>query len=170
MSHQPARGLMPRKCSAGHTIRQDQYPGADRRRRTGRPLAVAHAGGPRDLPAVRVALALALGLLICSPLQAASYDAMLFPLLAVMPATRLDWIVVTRAAVMTAASEPFMTNSAPRWLTVIEKISVAGSPTLSIAGIVLVLLWFCVTRAWNPVASQTGRQIERDRCRTSNVQ
>ena len=126
--------------------------------------------GPRDLPAVRVALALALGLLICSPLQAASYDAMLFPILAMMPATRLDWIVVTRAALMAAASEPFMTSTAPRWLTAIERISVAGSPTLSIAGIVLVLLWFCVTRAWNPVVSQAGPQIEGIPAELSNVQ
>ena len=126
--------------------------------------------GPRDLPAVRVALALALGLLICSPLQAASYDAMLFPLLAVMPATRLDWIVVTRAAVMAAISAPFMTSSAPRWLTVIERISLAGSPTLSIAGIVLVLLWFCVTRAWNPVVGKASPQIDGISAELSNVQ
>jgi hypothetical protein len=116
--------------------------------------------GARDLPAVRVALALALGLLICSPLQAVSYDAMLFPLLAVMPATRLDWIVVGRAAALTAASQPFLTSSSPNWLAVIGRISVGGSPTLSLAGIVLVLLWLCATRAWNPVISQTGPPIE----------
>jgi hypothetical protein len=125
--------------------------------------------GTRDLPAVRVALALALGLLICSPLQAGSYDAMLFPLLAVMPATRLDWIVVARASVMTAVSQPFLTSSAPNWLTVIERISLAGSPTLPLAGIVLVLLWLCATRAWNPVISQAGPPIEAIIAELSNA-
>jgi hypothetical protein len=126
--------------------------------------------GARDLPAIRVTLALALGLLICSSLQAASYDAMLFPLLAVMPATRLDWIVVSRATVMTAASQSFLTSSAPSWLTVIERSSLAGSPALSLAGITLVLLWSCVTRAWNPVISQVGSPIEGIATELSNAQ
>ena len=117
--------------------------------------------GPHDLPAIRFTLALTLGLLICSPMQTASYDAMIFPLLAVMPATRLDWIVVTRTAVMTAASAAFLTNSLPYWLTVTERISLAGSPTVTLVGIVVVLLWLCITRNWNPVVSQTGPHIER---------
>jgi alpha-1,6-mannosyltransferase len=112
--------------------------------------------GPRDLPAVRVGLALALGLLIASALQAAWYDAMIFPLLAVMPASRLDWIAVTRAAAWAVASAPYFNRLDPTWLTVIEKVSVAGSPTLILDAVDIALLWLCVTRAWNPAASQVG--------------
>lgn len=105
--------------------------------------------GPRGLPAIRVALALALGLLLVSPYQTAWYDVMIFPLLAVMPASRLDWIVAARAAALSVASAPFFTNLAPTWLTVIERISIAGSPSLAVATVDALLLWFCFTRAWN---------------------
>jgi hypothetical protein len=115
--------------------------------------------GPRDLPAVRVALALALGLLIASPLQAASYDAMIFPLLAAMPTTRLDWIVVARAIALAEASVPYLRHLDPTWLTAIERISTAGSPILVLAVLVVALLWLCLTRAWKPTATQEGLLI-----------
>ena len=53
--------------------------------------------GPPDLPAVRVALALSLALLIASPYQQAWYDAMIFPLFAVVAASRLDWVAAAHA-------------------------------------------------------------------------
>jgi hypothetical protein len=112
--------------------------------------------GPRDLPAVRIALALALGLMIVSPIQAASYDAMIFPLLAVMPTSRLDWIVVARAMALSEASAPYISRLDPAWLTAIERISVAGSPVLVLAAVVVALLWLCFRRAWNPATSQGG--------------
>jgi alpha-1,6-mannosyltransferase len=107
--------------------------------------------GPLGLPAIRIALALALALVVLSPQQTAWYDAMIFPLLAIMPATRLDWIVVARAIALAAASQPFMIGSNPFLLTVFERVSVVGSPTLLLVGIVVALLWLCVARTWHPV-------------------
>jgi hypothetical protein len=104
--------------------------------------------GPRDLPAVRIALALALGLLVLSPIQTAGYDAMIFPLLAVMPATRLDWITVARAAALAAACQSPIISRIPAWLTALERISTLGSPTVALAAVVIALLWLCVTRTW----------------------
>ncbi|MFF4987588.1 polyprenol phosphomannose-dependent alpha 1,6 mannosyltransferase MptB [Streptosporangium saharense] len=55
--------------------------------------------GPHDLPAVRLALAWCLGWLLTSPMQHPWYDAMLFPLLALMPASRLDGPLLVRGVV-----------------------------------------------------------------------
>jgi hypothetical protein len=104
--------------------------------------------GPRDFPAIRIALALGLGLLVVSPLQAASYDAMIFPLLAVFPPSRLDWVVVARNMALTAGSTPFLLSLNPLWLTAIERTSILGSPTLAQAAIAACLLWLCTTRRW----------------------
>jgi hypothetical protein len=112
--------------------------------------------GPRDLPAVRIALALTLGLLVLSPIQTAWYDAMIFPLLAVMPASRLDWIAIARAAALAAASEPFILGRDPTWLDITERITVLGSPTVALTAVVIVLLGLCFTRAWNPAGGQRG--------------
>jgi hypothetical protein len=116
--------------------------------------------GPRDFPAVRISLALALGLLIAAPLQMPSYDAMFFPLLAVFPVTRLDWIAVAHSAALTTAAAPFLTTGDPSWLTVIERISIGGSPTLVLAVIVGALLWLCLTRDWQPGPERGGFLIE----------
>ena len=115
--------------------------------------------GPRDLPAVRISLALALGLLILSPQQAAWYDAMIFPLLAVFPVTRLDWIVVARATALAALSQPYFIRLDPAWLTAIEASGIV-SPNILMAAAVGALLWFCLTRAWNPVSGQADFLIE----------
>ena len=109
--------------------------------------------GPPGLPAIRIALALALGLLVLSPRQTASYDAMTFPLLAIMPATRLDWIIVARATALAAASAPFIIGSNPSPLTFFERISVVGSPSLLLVGTVVALLWLCITKTWNPATT-----------------
>jgi hypothetical protein len=112
--------------------------------------------GPRDLPAVRLALALALALLVLSPIQTAGYDAMIFPLLAVMPATRLDWITVARAAALAAACQSPIIRHIPAWLTALERISTVGSPTIALAAVFIALLWLCLTRAW------TAAGVQRD--------
>jgi hypothetical protein len=114
--------------------------------------------GPRELPAVRIALALALGLLILSPQQTAWYDAMIFPLLAVMPATRLDWIVVGRATALAAISQPYFVRLDPAWLITIEN-SKLTSPNLVLGALVIALLWLCTTRAWNPIPGQADRLV-----------
>jgi hypothetical protein len=74
--------------------------------------------GPAEFPAVRPALTLTLAWLICSPQQRTWYDAMIFPLLALMPATRLDWIALARAAVTAIGQLPGVTTPTtdPLWL------------------------------------------------------
>ena len=108
--------------------------------------------GDSDMPAGRVALALALALLISSPYQQGWYDAMLFPLLAIFPATRLDWIVVAHTIALGVGSVPFFyPHPHPALWAVIERIfsDVAVLPALMlISG---ALLWLCVTRDWRPV-------------------
>ncbi|MFG1752649.1 polyprenol phosphomannose-dependent alpha 1,6 mannosyltransferase MptB [Streptosporangium sandarakinum] len=59
------------------------------------PLAGPQAG----LQAVRPALACCLGWLLTSPMQHPWYDALLFPLLALMPACRLDGLMLVRGVV-----------------------------------------------------------------------
>jgi hypothetical protein len=115
---------------------------------------------PSNLPAVRIVTALALGLMILSPLQAASYDAMLFPLVALMPWSRLDWIVLARAVALAAGSTPAISPLDPTWLTVIERISCGGSPAVALAAILVALLWLCWTRAWNPVIGPGDARME----------
>jgi len=76
--------------------------------------------GPPRLPAVRPALAVSLAWLMVSPQQRPWYDAMLFPLLALMPVTRLDWIVVVRGTAGAIAELPgvrYYLSLHPAWLS-----------------------------------------------------
>ena len=118
--------------------------------------------GPRDFPAVRIALALGLGLLVFSPVQVPNFDAMIFPLLAVFPATRLDWFVVARNAALAAEEGPFFSRLDPGWLTAIERISTLGTPELALAVVDASLLWLCWTKAWKP-------EIDRGSLSTKSV-
>ena len=117
--------------------------------------------GPRDFPAVRIALALGIGLLVASSLQFPWFDAMLFPLLAVFPATRLDWFVIARDAVLTTTAMPFFRPLDPAWLTAIERISILGTPDLALAVVDTGLLWLCWTKAWQPATHRAGLASNR---------
>ncbi|MGV9538666.1 hypothetical protein ACWDR9_34105, partial [Streptosporangium sandarakinum] len=63
------------------------------------PLAGPQAGPLAGPQAVRPALACCLGWLLTSPMQHPWYDALLFPLLALMPACRLDGLMLVRGVV-----------------------------------------------------------------------
>jgi hypothetical protein len=115
--------------------------------------------GPQRLPAARPALALTLAWLIVSPQQRPWYDAMLFPLLAMMPATRLDWVVLFRAAAATMAELPgatFYTFLRPSWLSrtggILSMQLVPWALILTVAA----LLLLCVTGRWTPADSRDG--------------
>lgn len=106
--------------------------------------------GPRELPAVRTALALALALLVVSPLQRVSYDAMIFPLLAVMPASRLDWLAVARSTALGVASVPlFYPALHPPLVAVIERVSTDVCVPLVLAAVLVSLIWLCFTEDWH---------------------
>ena len=60
-------------------------------------LAWRLPAGPAYLPAIRPALVLMVAWLLVWPLQRPWYDAIAFCLLAVFPASRLDWLMLIRA-------------------------------------------------------------------------
>jgi phosphotransferase system glucose/maltose/N-acetylglucosamine-specific IIC component len=116
--------------------------------------------GPASLPAVRPALAVSLAWLMVSPQQRPWYDAMLFPLVALMPATRLDWIVLFRGTAGAIAELPGITyylSLHPGWLSrtgeTFSLYLVPACLTLAIAA-ALVLCW---TGRWAPGRRPDGR-------------
>lgn len=105
--------------------------------------------GPPDLPGVRVALALSLALLIASPYQQAWYDAMFFPLFAVIAASRLDWIAAAHAIALSVISVPYsFSNSHPPWWSQLERFGSFVPVALALTATGAALLWLCWTRDW----------------------
>jgi len=108
--------------------------------------------GSASYPFARPALALMLAWLVTTPQQRPWYDAAIFPLLALMPATRLDWIAVARAVPAALAELPGVTyypDLHPGWLSATAKvISTRLAPGVLIV-VALALLWLCVSRRWN---------------------
>jgi alpha-1,6-mannosyltransferase len=116
--------------------------------------------GPSDFPTVRVALAVVLAWLIVSPQQRSWYDAMIYPLLALMPATRLDWIVVIRSVADALGDLPtlvYRSELHPGWLSKTGRIASVGIVPLTLTAVVIVLLWLCYTNDWRGVANPDHR-------------
>jgi hypothetical protein len=114
--------------------------------------------GLAGYPFARPALALMLAWLITTPQQRPWYDAAIFPLLALMPATRLDWIVVVRTAAAALAELPGVTYYAllnPGWLAAAGKTVSTIMAPLVLAGAGVALLWLCWSESWN--APDRGR-------------
>jgi hypothetical protein len=77
----------------------------------------AMAAGPAVTPAVVPAFALTLGWVVTSPVQHPWYDAMLFPLMALLPRTPLDGLMIARFGVASLAYVPGMpVTLRPAWL------------------------------------------------------
>jgi hypothetical protein len=106
-------------------------------------------------------LAVALAWLICTPQQRPWYDAMIFPLLALLPATRLDWIVLVRAAATAVGELPgvqFYHQLRPHWLGSFVYLTTRGIVPVTLVAVAGVLIWLCVTGRWGPreMADQAG--------------
>jgi hypothetical protein len=115
--------------------------------------------GPPGLPAVRPSLALSLAWLVTSPQQRPWFDAMIFPLLAVMPATRLDWIALARAGLASLAELPGVTFYAvlrPAWLSEVNGSIAHGLVPVALLATTAALIWLCVTRRWVPAGDPRG--------------
>jgi len=115
--------------------------------------------GPPGLPAVRPALALTLAWLICSPQQRAWYDVLVFPLLAVMPATRLDWIVMAKAAAGAVGQLPGNMvghRILPLWVQRIDVPVYGYLVPLALTGVAIALVWLCLTRRMDRGALALG--------------
>jgi len=108
--------------------------------------------GLASYPFARPALALMLAWLVTTPQQRPWYDAAIFPLLALMPATRLDWIVVIRAVPAALAELPgvtYYTALHPGWLSATAKTISTRLAPLVLIGTALALLWLCLSGRWN---------------------
>ena len=119
--------------------------------------------GPPGLPAVRPVLALMLAWLIWSPQQRAWYDVLIFILLAVVPATRLDWIVLARAAAGAIGQLPANTIGAktpPLWLVHTENVIEQSIVPVVLVGLAAVLLWLCLS----------GRVVSRSPARLTRAE
>jgi hypothetical protein len=115
--------------------------------------------GPPGLPAIRVTLALSLAWLVTSPQQRPWFDAMIFPLLAVMPATRLDWVALLRAVAASAAELPgvlYYTALRPHWLAETADILSRGLTPLILVAATVWLIWLCVNRRWTGGHGRAG--------------
>jgi hypothetical protein len=107
--------------------------------------------GPRDYPALRIALALALGWLVVSPQQRSWYDAMILPLLALMPASKLDWVVLVRAVAGAVAGLPrlvYPANLGRPWFPPLLRAATHGLVPLVLVLVVIALIWLCWTNDW----------------------
>jgi hypothetical protein len=109
--------------------------------------------GSREFPAARVILAVALAWLITTPQQHPWYFAMIFPVLAMMPASRLDWIILLDSAAAAAAGLPRLlsvTYVHPAWLSSAAQIAYAGIFPFTITVASIALLWLCLRNSWRP--------------------
>jgi hypothetical protein len=128
-------------------------------------LAWRLPSGPPGLPAIRPALVVALAWLFVWPLQRAWYDVIMLVLLAIFPASRLDWLVLARSVPATlglvagGATHPL----SPSWLHWTNHyMGTAMTPAVRLAAVVVLLL-LCATGAWNP------RQRQADGLGTAQV-
>ena len=100
-------------------------------------------------PAVRPALALSLAWLLVWPYQRPWYDAMAFCLLALYPASRLDWPMLGRLAAVTIYSVPGMPGR-PRspWLAAVTRADqILVIPLVRLMALVAVVV-LCLSGAW----------------------
>ena len=107
--------------------------------------------GARDMPAVWPSLALILAWTFTSSLQRPWYDVMIFPLLVLMAASRLDWVVLAFAAAGAMAYVPGVAGRlAPAWLATahVKTVTLLVPGARALLGIALVAL--CVSGAWKP--------------------
>jgi hypothetical protein len=105
--------------------------------------------GVPDLPAVRPALALGLAWLFIWPYQLPWYDAMAFCLLALYPASRIDWLVLARLTAATFALMPGNAGFPPEHLlAAITSDSLFWWAPVVLLAAAVALAWLCLTDRW----------------------
>jgi hypothetical protein len=103
--------------------------------------------GQERFPAIRPAMAATLAWLFIWPLQHPWYDAMAFCLLGVFVASRLDWLMLARAAPTTLAALN-VHQFEPRWLYQLSSDIVSPvAPSVRLAALAALVV-LCATRAW----------------------
>jgi hypothetical protein len=105
--------------------------------------------GVPGLPAVRPALAVTLAWLFVWPYQLPWYDAMAFCLLALYPASRIDWLVLARLTAATFALMPGNAGFPPQHvLAVITADSLFWWTPAVLLAAAVALVWLAVTGRW----------------------
>jgi hypothetical protein len=118
--------------------------------------------GYPDVPGARAALIPLLAWLAISPVQAAWYDAMVFVFLAVMPATRLDLLVIVRCMLLSVRSLP---GAGPAARLAGASAHVYGTIHIALLLYVPVLAVMCLLGAFGsrPRALQPEHAAHRER-------
>ena len=107
--------------------------------------------GPPDLPAIRPALAFSLAWLFLFYYTLPWYDTMAIGLLALYPASRLDWAVIGQFTISTVANLPGLVYSLhPHWVSYIARLSSFTFMPLLMLAALFALVWLCVSRRWQP--------------------
>ena len=104
--------------------------------------------GTPDLPALSPALAISLAWLLVWSYQRPWYDVMAICLLAVYPASRLDWLVLGRLILTAPVYLPGVPGPIPAWLN--NTINVVGyyvAPDARLAAAVAFVV-LCLTGRW----------------------
>jgi hypothetical protein len=108
--------------------------------------------GLPEMPAVQPALALSIAFLFVWPYQFPWYETLALCLLALYPASRLDWLVMARLTAGTVAMMPGNTGGRawhPHVLATFHYASYAViAPTVLLTA-VLGLVWLCLSGAWH---------------------
>ena len=100
------------------------------------------------LPAIHPAFAVSLAWMLAWPYQRPWYDAMVVALLALYPATRLDWPVLFQLTLTTMLSLPGVPGRFPHWTSSIHTAAVSTLiPAVRLATLLAVVA-LCLTGAW----------------------
>jgi hypothetical protein len=113
--------------------------------------------GTPDLPALSPALAVSLAWLLVWSYQRPWYDVMAICLLAVYPASRLDWLILGRLILTAPVYLPGVPGPTPAWLTTI--INAFGDSVAPAARLLAVAAFvaLCLTGRWSWRSSSPGQ-------------
>jgi len=105
------------------------------------------------MPAVQPALAISIAWLFIWYYQLPWYDVMAIGLLAVYPASRLDWAVLGQLTAGTLALMPGVVGSVlrlrPHWLGSVAFLDTYWLMPVVLLACLAALVWLCLSRAWN---------------------
>ncbi len=110
--------------------------------------------GHPALPAVRPVAALALAWLAVFPVQAPWYDALIFPLLALMPASGLDYLLIARCLLLSELVLPGVLADTGSVSVMIARFSHIG--LLLVLG---ALIAMCLLRAWGTAKLEGSGEV-----------
>ncbi|HTZ25258.1 MAG TPA: hypothetical protein VMC83_14805 [Streptosporangiaceae bacterium] len=104
---------------------------------------------PAGLPAIMPALAISIAWLFIWYYQLPWYDTMAIGVLAIYPASRLDWVVTGQLTAATVALMPGATATLhPHWLARLDYVVAFRLMPAALFLALVALVWLCLSRAW----------------------